>query len=372
MQLEFDRAELFKAFKVVSSLVPRASRKGNPALQCVRIRSLDSKVFIYGTDGETGVCHALPMARVHSDVDFLVPAKLMATVLKEMSNSFVRLEVKAGDVRVWDDVNEFVFALQDMLKFPEIKSFEERACYRFSANDLKTAIRRTVYATDSELSSRYALSGILFDFSGKRVVMVATDARRLAMMSMATGKKGKPKIGKANPVVPAKAMRLVGSIIHKSDELVFVAIQENYAIFKIGDASIASQLIDGRFPKYQDVIPKSFTATIPLQADLFRSVIRRANIMTSSENRGADFFISQGALRVTSGSSTRGHSRIDVPVSYDGSDVVARFDSRFIADFLKPLDSDTPVNFQVQSADTAGMVTTDDGYACLIMPLSRD
>jgi DNA polymerase-3 subunit beta len=61
-----------------------------------------------------------------------------------------------------------------------------------------------------------------------------------------------------------------------------------------------------------------------------------------------------------------------LPISYDGEPITVTMDHRFVADFLKVLDSEKPVSIDIQDAESAALFTTDDGYGYVVMPLARE
>jgi DNA polymerase-3 subunit beta len=146
----------------------------------------------------------------------------------------------------------------------------------------------------------------------------------------------------------------------------------NDVLFKTANATIFSRLVEGRFPRYQDVIPKSHEIAVELMAGQFHSVVRQAQIVTNEESRGVDFTFGDGLLVLTSQAADVGTSRVEMPISYTGPNLVIRFDPRFISDFLKVLAPETQVNFKLSTDEDPGVLSTEDGYTYVIMPLSRE
>jgi DNA polymerase-3 subunit beta len=67
-----------------------------------------------------------------------------------------------------------------------------------------------------------------------------------------------------------------------------------------------------------------------------------------------------------------GQSRVELPIAYDGEAIKVTMDHRYVADFLKVLDSDKPITIDIQDAESAALFTTDDGYGYVVMPLARE
>ena len=94
--------------------------------------------------------------------------------------------------------------------------------------------------------------------------------------------------------------------------------------------------------------------------------------MSSDESRGIDFTFGNGSLVLSGNTAEVGQSRVELPIPYDGDDIVLSLDHRFVADFLKVLGTDKKFKVNVSDSDSAALCTTEDGYSYVLMPLARD
>ncbi len=83
-------------------------------------------------------------------------------------------------------------------------------------------------------------------------------------------------------------------------------------------AVIYSRLVEGRFPRYQDVFPTHVEVKIPLEAGPLRQAVEQASIVTSEESRGVDFQFGAGALKLASQAADVGSSHVELPIAYEG------------------------------------------------------
>ena len=128
------------------------------------------------------------------------------------------------------------------------------------------------------------------------------------------------------------------------DPPVHLTIQAGTAVLmRTETAVIYSRLVEGRFPRYQDVFPTNVEVKIPMEAGPLRIAVEQASIVTSEESRGVDFRFGGGMLRLTSQSADVGSSHVELPIPYDGKAVEITFDPRYLVDALKTLD-DTVVD----------------------------
>jgi DNA polymerase-3 subunit beta len=99
--------------------------------------------------------------------------------------------------------------------------------------------------------------------------------------------------------------------------------------------------------------------------------VRQAAIVTSEERRGVDFTFTEGKLALAAHGAEMGESHVEMPVAYEGAEIQVKLDPRFMSDFLRILDPDQTFTLQVRDEKSAVVCQTDDGYAYVIMPLSR-
>ena len=94
--------------------------------------------------------------------------------------------------------------------------------------------------------------------------------------------------------------------------------------------------------------------------------------MTSEEHRGVEFTFGDGKLVLSAHGAELGESRVELPIAYDGAEIPVRLDPRFMSDFLRVLDPAQTFTFSLRDSESAILCTTGDGYAYVVMPLSRE
>jgi DNA polymerase-3 subunit beta len=295
------------------------------------------------------------------------------SILRELTEEQVSIEVTDGKVNIASGHSEFRLSPEDPVEFPSVAVFDQDAYFSGPGSVLREASRRTLFATDVE-STRYALGGVLIEPGEKGLTLAATDSRRLAVVEIPCSKTGDPASGPANgAVIPSKAMSLIEkSIAGAEDDEVFLALRNSDVLVKSGNGTIASRLVEGRFPKYRQVIPASSPIAIDMVAGPFYTAVRQAQIVTSDESRGVDFTFSEGNLTLQSQAADVGASKIEMPIPYNGEELTITFDPKYVADFLRILDSETAFTLNLTDAESQAVARVGDGYTYVIMPLSRD
>jgi DNA polymerase-3 subunit beta len=356
---------------MVSGAVPVRSPK--PILQNVKlIADADEGSVLMGTDLEVGIRHQVLGLKVERPGSVILPSVHAGSILRTSSDTELVIETDDDRLVIRGMHSEFTLPVEDVNLFPEVPDFAATSYHVIAASDFKKLIRRTVFATDVE-STRYALGGVLVELMTDSIAMVGTDGRRLARMSAPAEAENSPPPPVGSPVIPVKALKLIERNLADDDPPVHLAIQGGTSVLmRTESAVIYSRLVEGRFPRYQDVFPTNTEVRIPLEVGSFRSVVEQASIVTSEESRGVDFRFSSGTLRLTSQSADVGSSHVELPIAYDGKDVEITFDPRYLTDALKTLDDTTTITVELIDAKNAAVFKTDDQYTYVVMPLTRE
>lgn len=324
-----------------------------------------------GTDQEIGVRIKLAESDVEVPGDILLPTARVIAILREIQGEKVRIEASSDATWLRSDRAEYKLTTEDPAEFPNVAQFDEANYHTIQAGPFRQMIRRTIFATDTE-STRYALGGVLVEMKGEELVLAATDTRRLAVARGKCGVHGTLAGDVGTPVVPAKAMSLIERSLVDENSTISLAVRQNDVLLQSGDTTIYSRLVEGRFPKYQDVIPMESQLKLHLMTGPFHAAVRQAQIVTNEESRGVDFNFAPGLLTLRSQAAEVGQSKVELPISYDGAEVTITFDPRYVSEFLKVLAPEQQVHLELTDSESAAVFRTDDGYAYIIMPLSRD
>ena len=174
-------------------------------------------------------------------------------------------------------------------------------------------------------------------------------------------------------IVPTKAMLLIERALSPSDAEVQLAVVGNELLVHSQRATISARLLEGRFPDWRKVFPEQ-TGGLKLELAVgpTHAAVRQAAIVTSEESRGVDFSFGGGTLRLSSQAADVGTSKVEMPIGYDGEEIIVTFDPRFVADFLKVLDPASQVTLKLIDANSAAVFTADENYTYVVMPLSRE
>lgn len=370
MNIICNREQLLTAFSVAASVAP--TRTSKAVLQYVKLDASTSGGLLMATDLEIGVRLDVAGIEVESAGSVLLPVARFGMILRESTDKQLKIRTDARGTTIRGERSEFKLPLTNPDEFPNTPSLDEERYHELPARAFRELIRRTIFATDTE-STRYALGGILLEFDADRITAVGTDGRRLAKMEAPARSVGDHRVQEGTTIVPSRSMQLMERALDGQEGDVHVAARGNDILVRTNHATVRSPLVEGRFPRWRDVFPeRTESVRIDLTAGPLYGALRQAAIVASEESRGIEFTFDNGNLVMAGLTAEVGQSRVELPVAYTGPTLNISLDNRYVSDFLRVLDPDKTVVLDVESSDAAALFTTDDGYAYVVMPMSRD
>ena len=365
MKVKFNRAALQEALGLVNSIVP--SRTPKPILQCLRITTEVDAVTICATDLEVGINYQVLQVEIEGPGDIVVPADKLLSIIRESVDEVISVEASESTIQIKGADSHFTIYGHEPSQFPTVPGFEGDADFTISLERLQEGIELSVFAAAKE-STRYALNGILWEVDGKKLRLVATDGRRLARSLVLLNKVNKSDMPDGRIIVPSKTMTLLDRVGGAGDSVVSIKFVENQIVLSCGQVIISSNLVEGNFPKYEDIIPKGYTNKVALGTDATLSAVRRAALLSNEDSKGIKLSISKDALIFSSRAPETGDAQIDMTVEYDGQPMEIGFNPQFLIDVLRVIKADG-FTLELGDPDRPGIVTTGD-FLYIVMPVN--
>ena len=365
MNVTCNRSALFEAVQLASSIVPTRSPK--PVLQCTRIGVDQTKklLTVIASDDEITIECKIAQVEIAQEGVTVLPADRVTGILRESNDESIRLEASESACEIIGMDSRFKVLGQRPDDFPVFEFKKARDGFKVKAQQLKAMIHQVSFAASRE-SSRYALNGVLWEKKGKQLRMVATDGRRLAQVDGEVESGGDDE---RTAIVPIKVMTLLERIVSDPDEVFEISFSSNQAMIFTSNVSLMSTLVQGRFPKYEDVIPTDCDKKIPLNVDAFQSAVRRAALLTNEQSRGVAFQFSQGKLRFSSSTPEMGEAEINLPVQYDREESQIGFNPQYLLEMLRVVESEE-VDFEFRDGKRPGLLRDGKRFLYVVMPVT--
>lgn len=385
MKLICDRGALLEAANLASGVV--AARAVRPQMSCLRLDARRSgksggagSLTLAATDGEVSIRLSTRQVEVVEEGDALIPAdKLRAITAAQDQDPTLAIETSGDQCLIKGTGARFTVYGYPASEFPPLPDFPKSAAaadwFTLGSDVLSQLVQRTIFSTARE-TSRYAINGVLVKRDGRRLAMVATDGRRLAI-AKGTCDPGEGAGPGGQCIVPTKALGLILKLLANAGETVTVAITENQILFGFDEFDkgegtvVASNLVEGTFPPYEDVVPKDQDKRARLSVDVLSSAVRRAALLTNEESRGVRMaFSKDSGLKLSSRSPEMGEAEIEVAVAgYEGGDIEVGFNPAFITEALKVIPGDEVI-FELKSGNKPGLIKAGTDFVYVVMPVN--
>lgn len=370
MKITANREKLLTAFAIAAAVSPAKSTK--PILRNVKLEASDGSVVMMGTDTEIGVrvkVEGASAAKSGTGVA-LLPVDRFGAILRELSDEKLTITATPERNTIQGARSRFQLATANPAEFPAVPEFDATAYHSIGSQALRCLIHRTLFAVG--LTDRFALGGIMLEL-GKLVVGVGSDGRRLAKMEVPGQAIEGHATSKSSPtIVPYRGMHLLERALGDlpDDEEVHLAALPNTVHVRSSRFDLSCRLIEGRYPDWRSVIPQRSSEKVALTVGPLHSCVRQAAIVLDKESRGVDFTFGDGKLIVHGQCAEAGESRVEIPIAYDGAEITATLDHRYVAEFLKVLPVDRNITVDVINNEQAVLFSTDDGYQYVVMPIT--
>jgi DNA polymerase-3 subunit beta len=303
-----------------------------------------------------------------------LPVKKFASIVKVLPDQEVHFELE-GEVlvRLSSGGSHFKIlglAADDFPKLPQL-SIDQKI--DVNQKQLVRMLKSISYAQSRD-ENRYILNGVYFLAEDNSIHFIATDGRRLALVSQEAPGCNFQK----NVIVPAKTIaeleRTLGigegvQILMADKQIAFlVDVESGHSGGICENIYIVSKIIEGKYPNYKQVIPSSSDYRVRLDREQLLSVVQRVALVADEKNYSIRLKLSDNLLEVSAKSSVYGEARENLPIVYGEEQVEIAFNPQFLVDPLKVL-ANEEVYFEFKNELSPGIIKTNDTFLCVIMPL---
>lgn len=364
MKFSLPRNEFQALLQTVVSVVP--SKSTLPILSNVLIEAADGKLTLVATDLDISV-RTTGEAKVSTAGSITLPARKVADIVRELPNDEIRCAVSGTRVKLECGSGSYSIVGLDAEEFPQLPATDGEKTVTIATDALEKGVRRTAYAVSAD-ETRQMLTGVLLQIGGGKLAMVATDGHRLAR-TVFTGEY--PALDR-DIIVPPKALHHVVRLAAGTVSL-GLTISKNFAIFDLGTTTVYSRLIDGTFPNYEQVIPKTNPKQVAIGREGLIAAIRRVAVLSDSSTHQIKLSVRPERLELSVSTADVGEGLEELPVVYAGERLDVGYNANYLLDILRSVDT-ADVSMHLNTAVTAGILKPEglpenEDLLCLVMPL---
>jgi len=176
-------------------------------------------------------------------------------------------------------------------------------------------------------------------------------------------------VGGMTGIVPRKAIIEIMRVLGAGED-VQIAITENQFVLQMPSFVMTARLIEGQFPNYEAVIPKTHPGRLVVSRSAFAAALRRVAVMAEDRNKPVRLALTPTALRLTASSQDLGEAEEVLEVEYHGGELVIGFNSRYLLDAISAVEREQIV-LELKDSLSPGVIKSveEEGYCCVIMPM---
>lgn len=329
MNIQLERDRLLAPLGFTSSVVEK--RQTLPILGNIYLKQEDGVLTLIGTDLETEVHTKIDAVDGENGETTITARKLYDICRSLPDNAQIRIKVKDEKALVTSSRSRFSLQTLPAKDFPRVEIEKPQVRFSIPQEDLVDLLEKTAFSMAAQ-DVRYYLNGLLWEFKGERLTLVATDGHRLAKTSKTI--KGE-QFENRQIIVPRKAVLELLRFLKSEQGEVVIEISDNHIRIYVSSLIFTSKLVDGRFPDYDKVIPKQKAHEIEIKGDAFHDVLSRASILTNDKFRGVRLALEQNKLIVSANNPEQEEAIEEMEIVFDEDPIEVGFNVSYLMDAVR-------------------------------------
>ncbi|MBK1641368.1 DNA polymerase III subunit beta [Chromatium okenii] len=364
MEFTVNREILLPALGKVTGIIER--RQTLPILSNLHLVASDNQVTLTGSDLEIEVKTALPVA-LETAGEITLPARKLVDICRSLTEgSEIRLRMKEDRCLVTSGRSRFTLGVLPATEFPLMAAVQDGFEFAITESVFKRLLDKTAFSM-AQQDVRYYLNGILLDFNPATLTVVATDGHRLAKF---TSDVVVNMTDARQVIIPSKTVLELRRQLSNSDGDVTIILGEKSCHMVIGNLTMTTKLIDGRYPEYERVIPHNLTEVAFLKKDELKRALARTAILSNEKYKGVRLNFDPGTLKLQAQNPEQEEAEEDIELEYNSDSIAIGFNVSYLVDVMNVIDgNEVQVQFQDANSSSIWRGRNADDEAYVVMPM---
>ena len=337
MRIQASQTALDRGLGIVSRAV--AARHSLDQLRHVHIEAGDEGVQLTATDTEIALIVETE-ASVAETGAITVPHRFINDLISSLDGGEIEISVAADSLVAQikaGDGNESSIHGMSAEVYPPIPGVGDGDWMKIVAADLREALRHVVFAAATD-DGRPVLTGVHFAFNRGEMTLAAADGFRLAVYSMDVLSDVEEEF---EITVPARALRELERLLADEEGTIdlYLHRDRSYARFHLSRVRLTAQLIQGNYPKYDQLIPSEYQTRAVLRSDELQNGVRSAAVFARESSGIVRLHLEGGdsddqRVRLTARAEELGTHRRQVRAAIEGEDSRIAYNVRYLEDII--------------------------------------
>lgn len=372
MKVSCLQENLAKGLSIVARAV--AARSTLPVLGNILLATDNARLRLSATNLELGITCWIG-AKIEEEGSTTVPAKTLVDLVNTLPPEKVEMSLVVRTQtmnlscgRVHANIKGI-----DAQEFPLIPPADLDNALQLNVEDFREMINHVIFAAATD-EARPILTGVLAKIEGGQVTLAAADGFRL---SVRTAHLSTPAHEPIQAIIPARALAELGRVID-AGEPVFMSLPpgRGQVIFHHDSVELVSQLIEGTFPDYNNVVPKNYTTRTVMSTEEFRKACKTSDIFAREAAHTARLKVKPGSeltpghVTLSATAAETGDNVAELDATVDGGPIEIAFNVKYLVDVLNVIDTPN-VALETSTAASPGVIRPvgRDDFLCVVMPM---
>lgn len=373
MEFIIKKEDLFNGIRIVERAT--AMKGLQPVLANILIETIDkSTIKFCATDLDLTVIASV-QAQVVNEGKITLPAKKLSDIVSRLDDSLInfKLNEETNSVNLTCKNTKYDIIGICASEFPEFAqklNLSEENVIEIDLKPFTKAIKQAGFAA-AGYESNNLLSGVVCDFSENILEMASTDGNRLARVREKIENKGENKTKVSQLIIPSKTLQEFIKMSSFIDEdTVKIYTDKTKLIIKSENTMIISRVMEGQYPKYNQLIPQESPKVAVVNISQLISSLERVAIMVNEKTSIVKFTFSEDKLVLSADTPDSGTSEDEFDINYKGEELKIAFNYKYVLDSLKNMEtSEVKIGLNSSLSATVLKPNNDEDYICLIMPV---
>lgn len=371
MKLSCLQENLNKGLGIVGRAV--ATRTTLPITQNVLLATDQSRLKLAATNLEMAITYWTG-AKVEEEGAITIPARLLSEFVSSLPNDHINMTLTQHSLQLKCARFEARINGLDAEDFPPIPQVSDGIATKIEAESLRKGISQVAFAAATE-ESRPVLTGVQAEFDGDKLTLAAADGFRLAVHNAPLLS---PVSDKTAAIIPARALNELNRFLSDQEEPVEITLnqQKSQALFRLKNIEMVSQLIQGAFPNYSQLIPESYTTRAVVDVAEFLRATRMASIFARDGSGIVRLImtlgteLTPGKMNISARAEEIGDNVGEIDALIDGEPAKIAFNAKYLSDVLSVLHQNQ-VALETTTPSSPGVLRPVgvDKYIHIVMPM---
>jgi DNA polymerase-3 subunit beta len=372
MKILISQQQLAHGLSIVTRAV--SPRSTLPVLNNILLATDEGRLRLSATNLELGITSWIG-AQIEEEGSITIPSRIFSDLISTLTgdNVDLSLNTRTQTLNVHCGTSNFDIKGIDAQEFPPLPTPDLSSGVELNVSDFKEMIRQVSFAASSD-EARPVLQGVLMEITKNEISLAATDGFRISVhkASLSNANKAPVKV-----IIPARSLSELARIATDGNEIVTMVVpdERGQVIFHLKDTELVSQLIEGNFPDYNAILPRSFKTRSVLSTSEFLKACRQTEIIAREGNNVIRLNIqphegTPGSVEFSSQSEERGSGEVIIEATIEGPELLIAFNVRFLIEVLDVINTPNMV-LETNANNTPGLISMvgDDSFKHVIMPM---